>query len=1036
MLIVSKCIGTARPDALFHRPTSRQGIQQDNMMKLQTRTSTKGSWGQNFLRWVNLRPEESERTLLMFAFYTTTSIGLLWLEHSAVALFLNEYGAEWLPIIYLASAGMGSGLGFFYSWVQRVVPLRRVLVAIAILMALPLFLIRFGLLFDKVLILFTVFVLRLWLDASNVLNDLNSSIAANQLFNIREIKRTYPLISSGVLVADVLSGFSLPLLLVTVGLENVILVAGFMMLFGAVILFYLCQRYPAAFPAAPARQLEELQPEYASRRATGPLRRYIVPLFAFFILGEVLFLLVEFQYLSQLEQNLDTTKIASFLGLFSGVVGLFELTTQWFASSRAIERLGVFIAAMLLPACMTVLGVLALATSFIPNLDATAVLFISLILLKFLDELLRYTLIAGIEPVLFQPLPERIRGSLQAFVRGIAEPLATGLTGLGILGTIACVRLVFRAESDLVSGRIQGWVFVFEIVLLSFAWLLSAWLLRSSYVSLLVQSAEQGRLGFSDVDLRAFKRAVVEVLENPGTEADKRSSIQLLSQIDPDNTGDVLAPLLPQLSPNLQRQGLEVMLEHPNPAYLENIQALIEEKPIPEVLALALRFVWLTQAEPDIRTLKPYLRPEVDSIVRGTAAALILRRGTPTEKAEATNTLRRMLTHKRERERVMGCRALGEADYLQALRLYIPNLLQDESLRVRCALLEVIAATHQEEYYPSLLRGLYYKSTRDAAARSLVRLGDEAIPLLSELAEDIHKPDLVRLAALSALAEIGTPLALNQLVGQLMTSWGTTRRNLLRILLKMPNEAGIEGVLDRLGRSGVEAMIEQELLFLGQVYAASLDLESSEVDMAEVVSPSYEQPVKGQPQPSELDLLRRSLQDLETDIIDRCFLLMKFLYPFSAIQAATFNLESDSRSNIALGLEILDNTLDIPRKRALLGILDRRPTAEKLQSLAEIVRYQPMNPSDRLRYLLEFRHFLSDWPLACCFHLARAAHWGLTPEQAIVCLRHPTGFVREAVLAYLREASPRALQELLPVLRNDPDRLVKDQVKQMITELG
>ena len=54
--------------------------------------------------------------------------------------------------------------------------------------------------------------MRLWLEAVYVLNDLNTSITANQLFNIREIKRTYPLISSGILVADVISGFSLTLL--------------------------------------------------------------------------------------------------------------------------------------------------------------------------------------------------------------------------------------------------------------------------------------------------------------------------------------------------------------------------------------------------------------------------------------------------------------------------------------------------------------------------------------------------------------------------------------------------------------------------------------------------------------------------------------------------------------------------------------------------------------------------------------------------------------------------------------------------------
>ncbi len=1000
-------------------------------MKVQTRTRVQGDRVRKILQLVNLRPEEGERTLLMFAFYTATSIGLLWFEYSAVALFLDKYGASWLPLIYIASALMVSGLGVLYSWLSSILPMRRVLVAIAVLTAIPLLLFRIGLgitYLDGFIAFATVFLLRLWMDAVEVLNDLNSQVAANQLFNIREIKRTYPIISSGLLVADVISGFSLPLLLLVVGLNNVLIIAGLMMLVGAGLLFYLSQRYNQAFPDSPARQWEDSEMEFAVRRPTGPLRRYIVPLFAFFILGEALYLLVEFQYLGQLEVNLETSDIAGFLGLFSGIVGLFELTSQWFLSSRAIDRLGVFVAAMMLPASLSILGLLTLTGVLdlfinligrvIPLPELVTGLFVGLILLRFVDELLRYTLIAGIEPVLFQPLPEAMRNSVQTSVQGIAEPTTTGVTGLSLLATIALLNWAFPSQSQLILQQWQSEVFILAIVLFSLIWLLSAWLLRSSYVSLLVQSAEQGRLGFSDVDLRAFKRAVVEALEQPGTEADKRSCIQLLHQIDPLHVGEVLSPLLPRLSTGLQRQSLEVMLEHPNPAHLNDVQVLIEQKPPPEVLALALRYIWLTQPELDIRTIKHYMHAAVDPTVRGTAAALILRRGTPTEKAEATNTLRRMLTSKRERERVMGTRALGEAEYLQALRLYIPNLLQDESLRVRCALLDVIAVTHLEEYYPSLVKGLYYKSTYDAARTALVRLGDEAIPLLLELAEDIHKPDLVRQQAWAALGEIGTPQALNQLVQQLMTSWSTTRRNILRILLKMPNEAGIEGVLDRLGRSGIETLIEQELLFLGQIYAAILDLSSGKIS--------------GQ----EADLLRRALQDLQTDLMERCFLLMKFLYPFSAIQAAAFNLDSESRSNIALGLEILDNTLDIPQKRAFLGVLDRRTTAEKLACLEELVPYQPMNPGDRLRRLIELRHFMPDWPLACCFHVARTAHFSLTPEATLICLRHPTGFVREAVLAYLRVASPRACSELLSALKNDSDPLVAAQVQQMTRELG
>lgn len=978
-----------------------------------------GRWGQILLQWVNLRPEEGERTFLMFAFYTATSIGVLWLEASTVGLFLDEYGAEQLPWIYISGAIVGSALGGLYTWLQSILPLRRVIVLIALIMAAPLLIFRIGLgLKSSLIVGITVFLMRLWLDGIYTLNDLNTSIAANQLFNIREIKRTYPLISSGILLADVVSGFSLPILLSLVGLNNAIVMACVMMVVGAGILYYLSEAYKQAFPDSPQREDEEdEQADFTNRRLRGPIWGYVVPLIAFFVLAEVVNILVDFQFLSELEQQNPEnagTAIAAFLGLFNGVLGLFELLMQWFASSRLVERIGVFVSVIILPALLAIIGI----GSTIGSLTHLFPFFGGLVLLKFIEELLHYTIFEGASPVLFQPIPEANRDDVQAWVNGIAEPLSDGLIGLVIFATIWVCRYFLPNAPKYQHQQIEGGVFIVEIILLSLAWMYAIWQLRSRYVGLLVSSAERGRLGVSDVDMRALKRTVVETLEKPGTEADKRSCIELLIQIDPNNVGEVLAPLLTTLPTALQRQSVEAMLNHPNPAYLEQVRSLIEKPLPPDVLALGMRYVWLTEKAPDIEALRPYLRPEVDPVVRGTAAALIMRKGNREQKAEATNALRRMLTHKQERERVMGCRALGEADYLQGLRLYIPNLLQDESLRVRCALLAAIASTHLEEYYPSLLRGLYYKSTREAALRALVRLDNEVIDNLVALAEDIHKPDLVRMHAWSAIGQMTTREALDALVNHLMTAWGTTRRNILRILLKMPQETGIEGVLDRFGRSGVETLIDQELMFIGQLYAALLDLPAERV------------------QGREGDMLRDALRDLQSDATDRLFLLMKFLYPHTSIQAAAFNLKSGSRANMARGLEILDNTLDIPSKRAMLSVLDRRSDLEKLQNLSELLAYQPMPSSDRLRRLLELRHFLSDWPLACCFHTARTNRWSLTAEQIMACLRHPRGFVRESVLAYLKVASPRALIELLPMLQYDPDRLVASQAKQMMAELG
>jgi hypothetical protein len=972
---------------------------------------------QRMLQWVNLRPEESERTLLMFAFYTISSVGLRWAEDSTVALFLDEYGARLLPWIYIASAAIGGGLGFFYSWLQKFLPLRLVIVAIAPCMVLPLFLLRLGLNVPFLAVI-TIFLLRLWVDALYVVNDLNTSITANQLFNIREIKRTYPLISSGILVADVLSGFSLPVLLQFVGLHNVVLVAAGFMLLGTVILLYLSQSYQHAFPDARRRANVE-EPTTASRRLQRPLRRYTWLLFAFFGCLQVISLLIDFQYLNQLEKNFNEKQIASFLGLFNGVVGLFELATQWFISSRVIERLGVFVTAGTLPGSIAVLLPSVIGMFSLIWTQEEKFLW-GLILLKFLEEILRYTFVVSSGPVLFQPIPDAVRSHIQTLSGGIAEAIATGLTGALILITL-------HSTAPFLPLSEQNWVLVAETVILALGCLGVLWLLRSRYVDLLVLSAERGQISMADVDLRTFKQAVVEALERPGSDADKRSCIELLSQIDPRGVGEVLAPLLVNLSPDLQRQSLEAMLQGgANPVYLPQVSALLQKRQDtvpPEVFATVLRYVWLSEENPDLRELEDYLHPRQNPLIRGTAAALLLRQGTPMQKNTATRTLRRMLTHKLERERVCGTIALKEAVYLQALRIYIPNLLQDDSLRVRCAVLETIAATHLEEYYSALLAGLSYKSTRTAAIQALVRLENEALSLLLEVATNIYQREVVRISAWRAIGQIGTLEAIDTLWHHLETSVGTNRKHILRTLVKLPKEARNEGILDWLNISRVENLIEEELRFLGEIYAAGIDLQALDNQKDK----SVQQPL------DSLNLLENSLADLQADALERLLWLMKLLYPTEKIQAAAFHLRSSTGANLARGLEILDNTINLRAKPVLLDIFDRRPTREKLHTLTEAkyLYYQAMAPGDRLRRLLDFQNLLSDWCLACCINVASVAYIRLSGEQIEHSLRHPTGFVREAAIAYLKVVSPRTLIRLLPQLEKDPDRLVASQVRQL-----
>ncbi|MBF2064946.1 MAG: MFS transporter [Calothrix sp. C42_A2020_038] len=1005
-------------------------------MELKHHWSAKGlakNINEQILALVNLRPEESGRTWLMLAFYTTTSVGLRWTEDSTVALFLGKYGANWLPLIYFASAVMGTLLVFFYSWLQRLLPLRYVIAAIAPCMFLPLVLLRLGLEIPY-LAVSTVFLLRLWVDAFYILNDLNTSIAANQIFNIREIKRAYPIISSGLLVADIFSGFTLPLLLAFVGLKNIIIpVSAIFIIAGALILRYLSHKHKSLFTEYPKQitsSVARVRPQLS-----GKLRRYSLALFAFFGLLQLINILIDFQFLTQIEITYTDEEIASFLGVFSGITGLCELLMQLFFSSRVLEKFGVFFTTATLPTCVATLLPLSIVLLGLLPITQAQNFFWGLVILKFIDELLRYTLVVSSSPLLFQPIPDKFRSNVQTLSGGVAEAWGTGIAGIVIF-----ITLWLGATQIPLS---KNWFLIGETTVVAVICLGLLWILQSLYVDLLVLSAGRGQLTGADVDVRTFKQAVVKALKEPGTESDKLSCIDLLAQVDPQGAVEVLAPLLTKLSTTLQILSLEAMLTAgATKTYLPQVNSLLNSQTEvnPEVFALVLRYVWLAEDNPNLSKLEQFISIEEHPIIRATAAALLLRQGTTQQKVSGTRTLKTMLTSESERERVSAVRALSGAVYLQTLRLVIPNLLEDKSLRVRCAVLEMIAATRLEDYYPALLRGLYYKSTRVTAMRAIVKLENEGLPLVLSLATNPHKPEVVRMYAWRTVGEIPTWEAMDMLWKNLETSKGKNRDRILRCLLKRHEKEGISGLVGKSCEDQVERLINEEIIFLGEVYAGYIDLATQGEMYANYLEHKTREFITDYLSSRKLmaicELLQRALLDLEVDTKERLLLLLKLLYSQDKIQAAAFNLLSESPRNLAQGLEILEHTITLPNKSLLLNILDRRQPEQKLQALIEtkIYKYEQMTVSNRIRHLLTLETLLSDWCLACCLHFAQAARIRLTIDQIIKNLRHPASFVREAAISYLSMASRNTLIELLPQLQKDPHPLIAAQVKELSTK--
>jgi hypothetical protein len=138
------------------------------------------------------------------------------------------------------------------------------------------------------------------------------------------------------------------------------------------------------------------------------------------------------------------------------------------------------------------------------------------------------------------------------------------------------------------SSDLQARIFLAQTVVFGLGWLVSIFFLRQGYVGLLVMSAERGQLSGANFDLRAMKQAVIAALENQSPEAEKRSCIELLSQLYPESVSEVLAPLLTRFPPKLMQQSLEIMLNHPDANYVDEVKQLLPQTSLPAWCAFNL----------------------------------------------------------------------------------------------------------------------------------------------------------------------------------------------------------------------------------------------------------------------------------------------------------------------------------------------------------------------------------------------------------------------------------------------------------------
>lgn len=715
-----------------------------------------------------LRIDRGEERLvgLLILFYFVLALGFVFVQSMAFGIFLTEYGVRGLPYSYIAIAIVASLAALVYIRLSGRVSFSRLLFLNVAFLGGASVLIWLALL--SPLHHATAFILPLWFQIVVNFGNLAVWPLAGSLFDFRQGKRLFPLLGAGNWLANIIGGFFVPMLVRSVGTTNLLLLGGIS--FGAALLVlraitraYL--RPKAVAPQAPARSTSP------AKTPAGFFKdRYVLLIFAYTVLWWLAFFFVDnIFYNRAYAQYPDADQLTAFIGQLLSVMGVVALISSTVLTSRVIARFGLKAGLLAMPLLVTfILGVLAVSGSLGASL---LIVFAMGALAKLVNVAFGFSLSQSANAIVYQSLPDTVRGRVQATAEGVVQPVAVGLAGILLLVLTAGLKFNYI-----------GLAYVF--IGLGIAWLIVILRLSGKYIGALKQAVSRRRLG-----------------DSPDVLADPASLALLRSRLQDPHPGVVIYALnrLDALDGQVIAGELPALVQHPAPEVRREAFVRIER--------LRLRAA--------LPAVQKQLAAEIVPAVREAglrALGAVAEGGAP----ELEAALDEADVHSR-RGAMIGSLRWGHET---TARRRLDDYLASSSNADRCLAMEVAGDLNWPELYPQLIAACDSPETSRAAGLALASIGPAALPQIEPAYSQPDAPPHRLMTLARVLGRIGGVQSQRLLYSRLSSPDGELRTQILSAL----NDTKYRAEDLREIQSAVRAEAEQT----ARLSATRVDLEGAD----------------------------------------------------------------------------------------------------------------------------------------------------------------------------------------------------------------
>ncbi|MCP4550852.1 MAG: hypothetical protein GY834_02160 [Bacteroidetes bacterium] len=376
---------------------------------------------------LNIKKGEGSTILLLIIFSFFLGIGIAFYYTATTSLLLTNFEREILPFAYIGGGVVVYLLSLVFDQLQKRIKTSNFLLSamIFLLLSVVTLLVLYLLSGSKWLTL----ALFIWMRVFAYVQGISFWGLASRIFNLRQGKRLFGLISAGEVLSHILIFFSVPFLLQVIDTEDLLYLSLAGLGFSLVFMFLVVKKFSGKLSVIGKSRKEDKPSKKKSQNLLK--NKYFSLIFILAFIPVLANVVVDFVFLTQTKQIFSGREVLSgFIAIFFGITAIVEFFSKTFLSGRIINEYGIKVG---LPALPFLLGISTLLAVIAGAIFGVAGIFFSFIVLsKLFMRAIRTSLYEPSFQILFQPIEKSMRLAFQSRIEGGPKAFGNIIAG-GIL---------------------------------------------------------------------------------------------------------------------------------------------------------------------------------------------------------------------------------------------------------------------------------------------------------------------------------------------------------------------------------------------------------------------------------------------------------------------------------------------------------------------------------------------------------------------------------------------------------------------------